>query len=377
MDFTGVAIGSGVNQYMRMDEMARQNKKLEMDQKVQQQQLDRGAMDIERMRAVDNLNKKYSTINQAVARGEYDNPEVQGFMTSYNQNQGAWNNGYTMGMGQDAKVGRVLNFMDKDGNIVDTQAINPQNMNRMLRDAYMTELSYASPDYFYKNYALGQEDRKLGTDEQYKLNVIPGINAADRESRERIANAQLGPQYARLNFEQNRARFGNPQTMYDANGNPALGVPVQSPDGSIQWKMSSAPEGYTFTNKTAGKPTTEGPKVKYTTQDGIELQGTQDEIHNWRIQNEPTYRAARGGANSGLAMADPRKPAQGAGLKTPQAAPVSAEQKARDFSEKYQGWSRQKAGNDFIVVGPKGERMWASDFDAQNGPNASLMLNYR
>lgn len=252
MDFTGIALGSGVNQYMKMDEMARANKKLEMDQKLQQQQLDRGNVEMERMRTVDGLNKRYATINQAVARGEYEHPEVQGFVTNYNKNLGAFNNGYTMGMGQDAKGGRVLNFMDKDGNVVESHAMNPQNLNRMLRDAYMTELSYTSPEYFYKNYQLNQEDRKLGTDEQYKLNVIPGINAEDRASRERIAQAQLGPQYARLDFERNRAKFGNPTTMYDANGNPAIGIPVQQPDGSVTWKMSSAPEGYSFTHKSAG-----------------------------------------------------------------------------------------------------------------------------
>jgi len=120
----------------------------------------------------------------------------------------------------------------------------------------------------------------------------------------------------------------------------------------------------------------DGPKVKYVAQDGTELQGSQQEIYDWRMQNEPTFRAANGGGNNGLAMQDPRKPAQGTGLKTPQAK-VSAEQQAKDFAQKYQGWSRQRAGNDFIVVGPNGQRMWAADFDEQNGPNSSLMLNYR
>lgn len=376
MDFTGVALGSGVNQYMKMDEMARANKKLEMEKALADQQMARGGIELERMRAVDGLNKKYATINQAVARGEFEHPEVKGFVDNYNTQSGAWNNGYTMGMGQGANGARMLNFMDKDGNVVDSQAMSPQNMQRMLRDAYMTELSYASPDYFYKNYQLGQEDRKLGTDEQYKLGVIPGIHADDRASRERIANAQLGPQWARLNFDQQKAKFGSPQTMYDANGNPALGTPVQMPDGSIQWKMSVAPEGYSFTNKTAGKSS--DMKVKYTTGDGVELQGTNAEIHQWRLDNEPTYRAANGatGGNNGLAMKDPRKPAEGTGLKKPETK-ASPDQQAKDFTQKYQGWTRQKAGNDFIVVGPKGERMWAAEFDEQNGPNASLMLNYR
>lgn len=371
MDFTGVALGSGVNQYMKMDEMARANKKLEMDKALQDQQLARGNIEMDRMRAVDGLNKKYATINQAVARGEFDHPEVKGFVDGYNAQSGAWNNGYTMGLGQDAKGGRMLNFMDKDGAVVDSQAMTQQNMQRMLRDAYMTELSFASPDYLYKNYALGQEDRKLGTDERYKLQVIPNMNTEDRTSRERIAQMNLGPAWANAN----RGHYA-PLTegyAFDQGTGRTVG-----PDGRVVTDQATLTRLHKL--GAPGKAVTDGPKVKYTTGDGIELQGTQQEIHNWRLANEGPYAAQHGG-NNNLAMQDPREQ-KGTGLKkpgeqAPAAAPTSAAQKAQDFAQKYQGWSRQKAGNDYIVVGPRGERMWASDFDAQNGANSSMMLNYK
>lgn len=321
MDFTGVALGSGVNQYMKMDEMARQNKKLEMDKALADQQLERGRMDLEELRAVDDLRKRYSTINQAYARGELDHPEIQGFFKNYNEQKGAWNNGYTMGMGTDAKGNRVLNFMDKDNNVVDTQSLDPKNFNRMMRDAYMTELGTISPRYGF---------------ESAKLDI------------ERGKNDILEKHYGRPTFMQDGTgrilaidQQGNQIGTYGA-ARPVLSggsgvrnhfVPLT---GGYSYNQATGtyhgPDGKTITDPAAlekitkmgtpGRGTTsiDGPKVKYTTQDGIELQGTQDDIHNWRLENEPTYRAARGGGNNGLSMADPRQPKQGTGLQRPQVA---------------------------------------------------------
>lgn len=196
MDFTGVALGSGVNQYMKMDEMARANKKLEMEKAIQDQALEKGRMDLDQMRTVQNLGTKYRNINSALARGELDHPDVQGFVSNYNNNQGAFNNGYTMALGQDAKGGRSINFFDADGNLAHSEAYNPQNIQRMLGDAYRQELAFSSPDYYYKNYAMGQKDRELGTDEKYKLQVVPQIHAGDNATRLQAAQISAGPAYA-------------------------------------------------------------------------------------------------------------------------------------------------------------------------------------
>ena len=378
MDFTGVAIGSGVNQYMKMDEMARQNKKLEMDKSLADQQLERGRMDLEELRAVDDLRKRYSTINQAYARGELDHPEIQGFFKNYNEQKGAWNNGYTMGMGTDTKGNRVLNFMDKDNNVVDTQSLDPKNFNRMMRDAYMTELGTISPRYGFESAKLDLERGKNDI-----LQAHYGRPTFMQDGTGRIlAIDQQGKQIgtygsARPQLGGTGAQMGQLVGMTDDKS----GLVYNTPNGLITRPLPAGVSGDNLFPKATGIRGTgaEGPKVKYVAQDGTELQGSQQEIYDWRMQNEPTFRAANGGGNNNLAMQDPRKPAQGTGLQRPQAAApkVSADQQAKDFAQKYQGWTRQKAGNDFIVVGPKGERMWAADFEDQNGPNSSLMLNYR
>lgn len=378
MDFTGVAIGSGVNQYMKMDEMARQNKKLEMDKALADQQLSRGQMELDELRAVDDLRKRYSTINQAYARGEYEHPEIQGFFKNYNAQNGAWNDGYTMGYGTDAKGGRVLNFMDADGKVVGSESLDPKNFQRLTRDAYMRDLQFISPRYGFEGAKLDLERGKNDILQAhygrptYLQDGTGRIIGLDSQGRQIGTYGAARPQLGGTG-----AQMGQLVGMTDDKS----GLVYNTPNGLVTRPL---PQGVSADNlfpKATGVRGngSDGPKVKYVAQDGTELQGTQQEIYDWRMQNEPTFRAANGGGNNGYAMQDPRKPAQGTGLKTPQAvAPkVSAEQQAKDFAQKYRGWSRQKAGNDFIVVGPNGQRMWAADFDEQNGPNSSLMLNYK
>ena len=253
MDFTGVALGSGVNQYMRMDEMARQNKKLEMDKALNDQQVQRGQYELNQLRELDNLRNEYADINSSIARGDYlQNENARKWLGLYDNNDGPFNDGYRSQIVANPNGGQVMNFVDADGKVGRSVDLTPQNVRQLAADAYRQRMQFVSPQMFMENQKLDQENRKISTDERYKLNVIPGINTEDRLSRERIAQMQLGPQYARLNFEQSRAKFGNPQTMYDADGNPAIGVPVQNPDGTIRWAMSSAPQGYAFTPKTSG-----------------------------------------------------------------------------------------------------------------------------
>lgn len=375
MDFTGVAIGSGVNQYMKMDEMARQNKKLEMDKALADQQLSRGQMELDELRAVDDLRKRYSTINQAYARGEYDHPEIQGFFKNYNAQNGAWNDGYTMGYGADAKGGRVLNFMDADGKVVGSESLDPKNFQRLTRDAYMRDLQFISPRYGFEGAKLDLERGKNDI-----LQAHYGRPTFMQDGTGRIlAIDQNGKQIGTYGSARPQLGGGQSNHFVPLTGGYSYNQTTGSyhaPDGS---KITDPAALEKITKMgTPGRPQVDGPKVKYVAQDGTEINGTSDQIHDWRMANEGPYAAAKGG-NNGLTMQDPRKPAQGTGLKTPQAAAskVSAEQQAKDFAQKYQGWSRQKAGNDFIVVGPNGQRMWAADFDEQNGPNSSLMLNYK
>lgn len=373
MDFTGVALGSGVNQYMKMDEMARQNKKLEIDKALADQQMEKGRVELDELRAVDGLRKKYQTINQAYARGEFDHPEVQGFFNNYNAQQGAWNNGYTMGYGTDAKGGRTLNFMDKDGKVVDSQSLDPQNFQRMMRDGYMNDLSYISPRYGLAAAQLGMEDKKIGVMQSHYDRPTYVQDGTGRI----VGIDQTGKQIGTYGSARPVIGGGSQNHFVPLTGGYSYNQTTggfHGPDGS---RITDPAMLEKITKMgTPGKAVTDGPKVKYTTQDGQEISGSANEIYDWRIQNEPTFRAANGGGNSGLAIQDPRKQQQGTGLKTPEK-PVSAEQRAADFATKFQGYTRQKAGNDFIVVGPRGERMWANDFDSQFGTNSSLMLPYK
>lgn len=377
MDFTGVALGSGVNQYMKMDEMARQNKKLEMDKALADQQLSRGQMELDELRAVDDLRKRYSTINQAYARGEYDNPEIQGFFKNYNAQNGAWNDGYTMGYGSDAKGNRVLNFMDADGKVVGSESLDPKNFQRLTRDAYMRDLQFISPRYGFEGAKLDLERGKNDilqahygrpTYLQDGTGRIIGLDSQGRQiGTYGAARPQLGGTGAQTG-QLLGATADRSGLIYNVNG---------------QIVKRPLPEGVTaddlFPKATGVRGNGDNGDMKHVGGNVYSQNGQSFVIDETGAARPVAVPGDVKAATGSLAMSDPRKPAQGTGLKTPQAvAPkVSAEQQAKDFAQKYRGWSRQKAGNDFIVVGPNGQRMWAADFDEQNGPNSSLMLNYK
>ena len=374
MDFTGVAIGSGVNQYMRMDEMARQNKKLEIEKALADQQMEKGSMELDRLRQADLAGKNRKAILEAYDSGDWTNPALQSLHKSYNSNAGSLNDGLTADhVGFDKSGAPMFAYKNADGAVTATRALSRNDVLNAANNQYFDSIS--SPELLMQQRRLDQEDRK-----NYVLMAHYGRPTFMQDGTGRIiAIDQNGKQIgtygsARPQLGGTGAQMGQLVGMTDDKS----GLVYNTPNGLITRPLPAGVSGDNLFPKATGIRGTgaEGPKVKYVAQDGTELQGSQQEIYDWRMQNEPTFRAANGGGNNSLSMPDPRKPAQGTGLKTPQAK-VSAEQQAKDFGQKYQGWSRQKAGNDFIVVGPNGQRMWAADFDEQNGPNSSLMLNYR
>ena len=151
MDFTGVALGSGVNQYMKMDEMARQNRALKVQEDAAAMAKEKGQMELDQMRQVNEIGNKYRAINSAAARGDLSDPAIQGFVSDFNSQKGAFNDNHTMSFGTDAKGGRVINFHNGDNELVGSQPMTRENLNRMIGDAYKAELSYTAPEYYFKN----------------------------------------------------------------------------------------------------------------------------------------------------------------------------------------------------------------------------------
>ncbi len=367
MDFTGVALGAGVNQYMKMDEMSRQNKKLEMEKQLADQQLTRGNMELDRLRSFDNLNKERAAVHKAIASGSYlDDPTAQQWLANSNLNQGVHNDG-TVTRFERGDNGYLMNTYKGD-KLMHSTAPSADVLYGAADTYFGRQLSTLSPENYFASRKLDTEDRK--TDAVLAHYSRP--NYLQDGTGRIIGIDQQGNQIG--TYGSARPIIGGGQTNHF--------VPLT---GGYSYNQTTggfhAPDGSRVTDPatlekitkmgTPGKATSDGMKHV-----GGNIYSQNGQTYAWNEMDGTFKPANLPGQQPSLAMEDPRKPAQGTGLKTPEPK-VSAQEQATAFSDKYKGWSRQKAGNDFIVVGPNGQRMWASDFDAQNGPNASLMLNYR
>lgn len=173
----GIALGAGVDEYRRGQEQDRRDEELAMRKQEAERQALRfsweqlDAKEKERVRSEGNaILAKYKPRFEALNSGDYSSflPDA---LKDYNANTGGLNDGHTATL-QSTPKGTVINFMNKDGQVVHSQPINPQFVKQATTAAMLSELAAISPESALRGAKLDLENRQVGAAEQIAASHI-------------------------------------------------------------------------------------------------------------------------------------------------------------------------------------------------------------
>lgn len=384
MDFTGVAIGSGVNQYMKMDEMARANKKLEMEKALADQSLAKGNFELDQLRNIDSINKYYQPLYAKVARGEIDDAAFDSTLDRYTKQFPGLNDGYTAKRGVSATGAPVVEVYDPKGGLHKTINVTPQDLLPHLRQMHLGELAGASSDYAFKNAALGQKDTELADNRRFREVITPQIHAADNATRLQAANISVGPQWANVN----KPHVGSAIQMVDGNGNMVLVNPVTDYRGNTTYNQSQLPAGLKPIPRGAGA----NPYTTMTDIEKMDYKAYQDGIKELGPRpSDPTKAAQWDNASAALVSQHRVGHLIGGGQQggpgfnvgalggkpaAPAAAPTGTGLKKPVTADQFKGWTRTGVGDNTVITDATGKRMSGSDFERQYN-TLPAMVDYK
>lgn len=171
----GVAMGAGADTFNRLQQEKKRNEQIDAEIAMRQQTAAQQATQFEwakldqaektRIRDEGNaIMSKYKPRFEAMNKGDYSS-FVGEFVNDYNGNSGGLNDGHTAAV-QSTPQGSVINFSDKNGQLVRSQPINPQFVKQATQMAMLSELSAISPELMQRAMNHDLEARKVAATEK-------------------------------------------------------------------------------------------------------------------------------------------------------------------------------------------------------------------
>lgn len=194
----GVAMGAGVDQWNRMEQMdlakkadARADAAQAMQREQHQRAGERHGIEMDALRisadeqkAVRDHMRKMQGDIAAIQSG--DMSPIGALAEQYSRQAPGFNNGYTAALQSAPDGGTLVNHMNSRGEVVDSIPLNSENALQLYMKGAQAQLSAISPKFLEKAVDYGNQMERTNTE----IRARKEENAADRELRSRLAELQ-------------------------------------------------------------------------------------------------------------------------------------------------------------------------------------------
>jgi len=271
-----------------------------LQQKASEQELEKGRFALDQLRDDQAFNQRYQTLYDAISKGDLTNPELINLATTYNKNQGAFNDGTTI-HGMSTPQGPMLVRVNAQGKAIEQFPMTAEHLLPRLKQAHRMELAFRNSKYAAEQDKSDVEREKNDILRQYR-------------SQPHYMQDGTGEILAIDSQGQLIGKYGSARPVSEGGSSRNHFVPMSNgyAFNQLTGETIDMATGQKVTDRkvldnlfkagAAPKPAQDEPKVEYTSPDGMKITGTAAQVDKARRETDGVHRAGSGN----LSMPNPK-----------------------------------------------------------------------